>query len=197
MQYDIKAIPTMYAGVQFRSRLEATWAAFFDLVGWNWEYEPLELSGWFPDFKISRISGGIKELLVEVKPMEFSSGLFSRNDELLRDLCPRLHAAHDKEILILGNRPFEMNGNLSGAIGILSEPFSKEDQKEHGHTSFQDYAVLNHDGSSFDLSGEIGGWGFRFSDKYDGGRHLCPVRFSEVYYRWKEARNITQWQKHA
>jgi hypothetical protein len=59
------AIPTRYAGVQFRSRLEARWAAFFDLVGWCWEYEPIELDGYIPDF-ILKFS---IPLLVEVKPI--------------------------------------------------------------------------------------------------------------------------------
>lgn len=44
------AIPTKYRGVQFRSRLEARWAAFFDLVGWPWRYESLDLDGYIPDF---------------------------------------------------------------------------------------------------------------------------------------------------
>jgi len=30
--YTIPAIPTRYNGVNFRSRLEAKWAAFFDLL---------------------------------------------------------------------------------------------------------------------------------------------------------------------
>lgn len=46
----IRSHPTTYADVRFRSRLEARWAAFFDLAGWKWEYEPLDLKGWVPDF---------------------------------------------------------------------------------------------------------------------------------------------------
>lgn len=57
------AIPTKYAGVQFRSRLEARWAAFFDLLGFGWEYEPLDLDGYIPDFVLCR------HVLVEVKPV--------------------------------------------------------------------------------------------------------------------------------
>lgn len=54
----------MYGGTQFRSRLEAKWAAFFDLAGWDWEYEPIDLNGYIPDFVL-----GFKEpLIVEVKP---------------------------------------------------------------------------------------------------------------------------------
>lgn len=35
----IKAIETPYKGYQFRSRLEARWAVFFDTLGVEWEYE--------------------------------------------------------------------------------------------------------------------------------------------------------------
>lgn len=57
-------IPTRYAGVTFRSRLEARWAAMFDLLGWRWAYEPEDLAGYIPDFVI-RFR---QPLLVEVKP---------------------------------------------------------------------------------------------------------------------------------
>lgn len=60
----MNAIPTRYAGVQFRSRLEARWAAFFDNLGWPWEYEPIDLAGYIPDF----ILPVKKPTLVEVKP---------------------------------------------------------------------------------------------------------------------------------
>jgi hypothetical protein len=46
------AIPTVFAGVQFRSRLEARWAAFFELLKWPWDYEPIDLAGYIPDFLI-------------------------------------------------------------------------------------------------------------------------------------------------
>lgn len=73
MIYDIKAIPTRYAGVNFRSRLEARWAAFFDLAKWKWRYEPIDLPGWIPDFWVSLPCGHSEcgpthDLLVEVKP---------------------------------------------------------------------------------------------------------------------------------
>jgi len=57
-------IPTEYAGIRFRSRLEAKWAAFFDLMGWRWTYEPFDLAGYIPDFSIA----ATVPLLVEVKP---------------------------------------------------------------------------------------------------------------------------------
>jgi hypothetical protein len=72
-KYTVKAHPTMYNGVQYRSRLEARWAAFFDLIGWKHEYEPIDLPGWSPDFRVVFPCGhsecsGSHTLLVEVKP---------------------------------------------------------------------------------------------------------------------------------
>jgi hypothetical protein len=55
----LTAIPTRYGGVQFRSRLEARWAAFFDLAGWRWQYEPIDLAGWIPDFRGPECQWGI------------------------------------------------------------------------------------------------------------------------------------------
>ena len=53
----MKAIDTQYKGYNFRSRLEARWAVFFDALGLKWEYEPegFELEDgtkYLPDFKV-------------------------------------------------------------------------------------------------------------------------------------------------
>jgi hypothetical protein len=66
MEYRIKAHPTRYRGVEFRSRLEATWAAYFDLCEIAWSYEPVDLEGWVPDFVLKH---GAHEILAEVKPV--------------------------------------------------------------------------------------------------------------------------------
>lgn len=73
MRYSIKAHPTPYNGVLYRSRLEARWAAFFDLCEWEHEYEPIDLEEWTPDFYVKipcthSECGGFHGLLVEVKP---------------------------------------------------------------------------------------------------------------------------------
>lgn len=59
-------IPTLYRGRRYRSRLEARWACFFDLVGWKYEYEPFDLPGWIPDFALFGEDG--RQVLVEIKP---------------------------------------------------------------------------------------------------------------------------------
>lgn len=38
-KYQIKALPTMYGGINYRSRIEARWAVFFDSLGLQHEYE--------------------------------------------------------------------------------------------------------------------------------------------------------------
>ena len=77
MKYTINAIKTRYKGISFRSRLEAKWAAFFDLCEWRWEYEPVDFrfenTGWIPDFFVEFPCGhsecnGSHTIYAEVKP---------------------------------------------------------------------------------------------------------------------------------
>lgn len=72
----MRPIPTLYRGIRFRSRLEASWAQYFDHVGAEWAYEPegYELSSYtryLPDFYLEEtktwfeckgpLGGGIKK----------------------------------------------------------------------------------------------------------------------------------------
>lgn len=66
----IKAKPTVYKGVSFRSRLEARSAAAFDRQGcsWRYEYDTYQAggTGYVPDFYVVDRSG--VAVWVEVKP---------------------------------------------------------------------------------------------------------------------------------
>lgn len=67
----MKAIPTEYDGIKFRSRLEARYAMFFDehRIGWEYEVEGIDLSGrwylpdfWLPDSRtFLEVKGPLKE----------------------------------------------------------------------------------------------------------------------------------------
>lgn len=63
----IKALQTWYAGIKFRSRIEARWAVFFDQLAIPWEYEPqgflVDGTPYLPDFWLPR-----QNLYYEVKP---------------------------------------------------------------------------------------------------------------------------------
>jgi hypothetical protein len=97
-EYTIKAYPTEYKGRTYRSRLEARWAAFFDLLGWEAEYEPMDFGSWSPDFLIRNFGGS--DVLVEVKPItEFSADV---GDKMIRGA---LGPAEDANLLLVGVSP--------------------------------------------------------------------------------------------
>lgn len=81
MNKQIKPIETFYAGCNFRSRLEARWAVFFDALGVIWRYEPegyVLPSGvcYLPDFYFPTY-----KCYGEVKPEGFDSD--SRHEEFV------------------------------------------------------------------------------------------------------------------
>lgn len=88
VNYTISAKETKYKGIWFRSRLEARWAAFFDLVGIVYHYEPFDLPGWSPDFLVrvdyTNEGHGVINWLLEVKPvLAPEKALFRKMEEAL------------------------------------------------------------------------------------------------------------------
>lgn len=68
----IKAIRTKYKGIRFRSRLEARWAVYFDVLDLKWEYEKegYALNNqyyYLPDFWLPEV-----KMWAEVKPEKFT-----------------------------------------------------------------------------------------------------------------------------
>ena len=55
-------IPTLFAGVRFRSRQEAKWASFLSALKLRWDYEPCDLAGYIPDFVSELIIKGYLQL---------------------------------------------------------------------------------------------------------------------------------------
>ena len=88
-----KVRPTIYQGLRMRSRLEATWAAFFDACGWRWEYEPETFGGWAPDFLLF----GKSDTYVEVKPIHVF------DEQVAAKIAANL--PHGVEGLLLGQGP--------------------------------------------------------------------------------------------
>ncbi len=113
--YDIKAKPTVYGARQFRSRLEAKWASFFDLCGWQYEYEPYDLGAWSPDFLLL----GTKKVLVEVKPIT----VFDADTQSKMETAASA-AGWDGELMLVGVAPgFSMRPGpfQSPTVGWLAE----------------------------------------------------------------------------
>ena len=92
----IKAIPTTYKGITFRSRVEARWARFFDEIEIKWEYERegfvLPCGPYLPDFWLPEL-----EMWAEVKGQDFS--------EIETQRCAELAEATDQKVLMLSGPP--------------------------------------------------------------------------------------------
>lgn len=74
----MQAIETRYQGYRFRSRLEARWAVYFDVLGIEWEYEPEGFvlddgTLYLPDFYIKDWN-----CYAEVKPQQFTEKEFEK-----------------------------------------------------------------------------------------------------------------------
>ena len=77
----IQAQPTRYKGIQFQSKLEARMAVFWDVLQFDWYYEPatfqLSTGKYTPDFYLVD-----PELWVEVKPF-YSKAAVAHLEELV------------------------------------------------------------------------------------------------------------------
>jgi hypothetical protein len=114
INYATEAHPTLYKARLYRSRLEARWAVFFDLMGWRFEYEPLDLGLWSPDFLLHGLEVPI---LCEVKPI----------DAIDADVCAKMACAAEEaqfrgELLLLGATPDI--GGTDGWLGWLDDAYS-------------------------------------------------------------------------
>jgi hypothetical protein len=93
---NIPAIETIYRGNRFRSRTEAKWAVFFDLIGEPYEYEPqgvrLPSGPYLPDFWLPRASTWF-----EVKGSWEAVGSLGKYAELA--------AASEHQVIVIAGQP--------------------------------------------------------------------------------------------
>jgi len=93
----IKAIETEYKGYRFRSRIEARWAKYFDVLGIAWEYEregyDLGEAGWYlPDFWLPQV-----HMWAEVKGQSFAPDEYNK--------CAALARGTHSSVLMLDGPP--------------------------------------------------------------------------------------------
>lgn len=173
------AIPTKYAGTEFRSRLEARWAAFFDLVGWRWEYEPIDLPGWIPDFMLT----GVANVLVEIKPADSIDGFD------LDKITRALRGSEDwEEVLLLGRAPSLATGHNGPGVGWLLEVGRCVSVASYCRSDHPDYHI--------DFCSDVHDYTGRLTSWYDGNAgDLTPGQLNLLEYLWREAGNITRWNR--
>lgn len=118
MKKDIPTIQTLYDGVEFRSRLEARWAVFFNSIGVKWIYEPEgfdldENIKYLPDFYLPYF-----ESYFEVKPFDIET--FNSDLKILPTLYkPAMLASKlDRPVYVGGNFPVP-NVNIYEYIPLI------------------------------------------------------------------------------
>ncbi len=191
--YHQPGIPTTYAAVRFRSRLEARWAALFDLLHWRWEYEPLDLHNYIPDFILGFPAG---EHLVEVKPEREIADLAKYEEKLVE-------SGWTGEFLIVGSRPFSEEPGLRAthartfpALGLLSDIAGVRDicPDFAGIGSLAEANVHRCAAcGNISFHHETNGWNCRICGAYDGNALLHPLEPWELDGLWREAGNRVQW----
>ena len=181
----MKAYPTLYRGIQFRSRLEAKWAAFFDNLGWPWEYEPIDLDGYIPDFILTF---PYAPLLVEVKPvLEF---------EELEQYTQKIDkSGWDKEALIVGAKLFKDDKQMTewgiDIIGLLGELCWDADTLEENTRDWGPGGIHICDMcGSISITHGFMGYHCRVAGCYDGPRGKTYI-YSERF--WADACNKVQY----
>jgi hypothetical protein len=185
--YDIKAIPTVYGARQFRSRLEAKWASFFDLCGWQFEYEPFDLGEWSPDFLLL----GETKVLVEVKPITaFDKDTADRMERAA------MSALWDGELLLVGVAPLFSSpcSWSSGAIGWLGEPAYSHSDVAHDSFFFDPCPACIAPNDSADFHSDTMAYvGRMFGARYRENSY--PPDSDWLKRLWDRAANRVQWHK--
>lgn len=162
-------IPTRYREGNFRSRLEARWAAFFDRVGWTWIYEPLDLDGWIPDFLVQ----GAAPFLVEVGPCILPSDYQVKAEKPL--LSKRL-------TLVLGVGPLPRDGDEAGLSTLPTTEFA--------HWAWCDECFRLCLWRLDDFTALPCGHGTPTTDA-----HLSPIKERWLLDEWAAAGSTVQWRR--
>jgi hypothetical protein len=181
-------IPTVYGGHQFRSRLEAKWAAMFDGLGWSWEYEPFDYPGYLPDFLIR----GDNSVLVEVRPV------VTLNDyrRCANDLGPLIQREWGGPFLIAGVGPIASGGSeLYPAVGMVAQHYGIDETTGYDYGYHFSEALWHRcaDCTKVAFHHLEGSWRGLPCGHYEGNETLLPISESEIRQRWSAACTQTQW----
>lgn len=176
----MKGIRTFYAGVNFRSRLEAKWAYMFDAFGWAWHYEPFELDGYIPDFSLDFK----RPTIAEVKPLIDDGVLALAKGKIDKSGWPGEAMIVSHTVDQWPDCPSSSDGH--GAFLDLSWD-SQEPIWEH----YQFFRCrICHKVGVCSLSG---GYTCRVCGAYDGDHHMDGLD-GFLQDKWLEAGNLFQWR---
>lgn len=171
-------IPTTYRSANFRSRLEARWAVFFDLVGWTWTYEPLDLAGYIPDFLIH----GNRPLLIEVGPAATRSEYEAKSVKAFAIEKPY-------DLLVVGLSPI-LEEEASGWMNHPTAGLLSDDEWGEGDAAWHVCRMCN--GTA--IHSVFGSFTGRPCGHYDGDNYLGGISAELIRELWNRAGSDTQWK---
>lgn len=183
----MKAIETTYAGIDFRSRLEARWAAFFDRIGWTWTYEPFDGDYYIPDFLID----GDRPMLVEVRPAVTRA-------EYEAQISTVKVPDWEGDVLILGASPFpRMRSGWALPAGLLGEwpdllevaPEAGQNPRWWGNAEWRCCLFCG----AVAVMHEIQSYACRPCGHHDGDGYCGEPDDRLLNKSWSEACNVTRW----
>lgn len=128
----------VYNGLYFKTPLEATWAAFFDLAGWTWHTNPVAVGNWKPDFVVSFKCDhseccGHHTLLVSVLPIDTVQGFgqhpCTTNNYGVKDNLGNVLADDQSDLQIISDSILVGLPTEGGDRFALSKP-TEEDRKD-------------------------------------------------------------------
>jgi len=179
----MKSYPTYYKEQLFRSRLEAKWAVFFDLLNWPYTYEPYDLKGYIPDF----ILQFHEPLLVEVKPEVLFKNLKQHTDKILK-------SGWEKEILIVGADLFKSSWNDCSTIGLLGQTWEMygDINLKNENPDFEEGILFHCDMCKKpSIFHSIQSYHCRVNGCHRGDKHMKP--FDSALSLWGLAHEKIQW----
>lgn len=165
--YKIPGKETRWKGITFRSRLETKWAVFFDLLGLEWQYEPVDLGTWTPDFLLR---GSKRSIYVEVKPITH----FERVAKM--DTVPGEH-------LLVGTGPFSRE-NWCG-FTTIGWWHGNDVSMEHADDGTQALLIgIGWKQRGWGIMSDVGSFMDRLSGIHDGDHHVeIPPANDRVLWR--------------
>ena len=179
----IPALPTLYGGVMFRSLLEARWASTFDILRWPWEYEPIALSWYIPDFLLRFPRGNV---LVEVKPATTPTELLT--------FAPKVTGAGwPGEVLMLGASLFLPTTEAVPSFGLYAQ---FEDSPDGPALGAFDHAIMHRclGCKAISFHHASGDWRCAVAGCSDGNTLVDVLEPRELRDLWNTAGAKTQWR---
>jgi hypothetical protein len=161
----------------------------FDLLGWGWEYEPIDLNGYIPDF----ILAFKQPVLVEVKPALTEADYRAAFPKIIK-------SGWAGEAVVVGASTAEpppswLGWGMLGMFAIEHWPSSSDDEPDTRFWGHSEAVLFRCRGCRrMSFCSRDGEFSCRATGCYSGDHFLSCDQDSEGISLWREAGNRVQWK---